>query len=249
MTYFYVGGELQDDCYLWLMQDSGIAITAVAGIPVTVIPEVVYFLAAAPTKAGGLFVGSETAVYKVNRTTQLLDTTWATAGVYAVPDTLTGVAVDSSGFVALACSGGGGTADVILLDASGIPVWSKVYAGVNDTGSTISFRADNGNIVYAKLFTGTTPQVLELNRVNGATVAAYGNDGTVWNDIYACKYIPGSSPFWYSRTKWDGDVNQIVSATSGIVNATDFPVLIHEFDVSVDKLTIIGVGSREDIPE
>ena len=241
MTRFYVGGELNEGSYLWLIEDNGSTLTRIGGVPVSVIPDVVDYLAAAPTLGGGLYVACDDKIYKVNRTSWLLDTTWATAGVYTAPSTIQYLAVDSSNYLAVACTANTVTANILLLNASGSLVWSRTYPGWCGGAGATNFRADNGNVLYGPFYSGLTPKVLELARSNGATVATRGDDGTVWAGVTACKYIPGLEPYWFIRTKID-EV-QVASADVGTMTVDSFPTdTAWAFDVSSDLHTVILAG-------
>jgi hypothetical protein len=245
MAMFYVGGTLNDDCYLWLMADSGTAIIKAQGIPQTVIPAEVDYLAAAPTIAGGLYVGCGNKVYKLNRTSRLLDTTWATAGVYTAPSAITGIATDTAGYLAVSCTANETTANIALLNASGVLVWAKTYTGWGGGQGATSFRADNGNVLYGPYFTSITPKVLELDRTTGATVVTRGDDGTAWDGVTACQYIVGAEPYWFIRTS--AAESEVVSASAGTLTVDEFSTdAMFEFDVNTTVGTVvIAVGTRE----
>jgi hypothetical protein len=237
---FYISGTLSGGCYVWLMNDSGSEITEITGIPSSVIPAIARYMAAAPTIGGGLFVATETNIYKVKRDTHTLDTTWATNGIYGTTAVVKGLAVNADGYLAVALAGATSYSDVLVLDDTGTLVWSNAYSGASDKGSAIGFRADNGNVLYAKYFTGASPCVLELSYATGALIATYGNDGAAYLDIYRTKYISGTEPIWFSRIA--AASSQVVSAAVGVMTSTDFTKQVYTFDVGDDGNTIITGG-------
>jgi len=248
---FFVGGNLNDGSYVWLVEDNGSVLTPIAGVSTAVIPDYVSALAVAATISGGLYAVCDNKVYKMSRTTWGLDLSWATSGVYTAPASITSIAIDASNYIALACWGESTEADAILLDASGVVVWTKAYSSAANKGTAINFRTDNGNVLYAPYFTGSTPQVLELSRIDGATLVTRGDDGTPWRDITACKYIAGGEPYWFSRSQTGAA--QVVSADVGTMTSRDFLIeTIFAFDIlgtgsSGTKITV--AGPSEGIPE
>ena len=162
MARLYVAGELNGGSYLWLLEDSGTALSAIAGVSTSVIPAPVSRLAAASTIAGGLFAVCGNKVYKLSRTTWTLETAWATAGVYTAPGTITDIALSpvDAGWLAVSVAGTGTTPDCILLKADGTDAtgWTGGLSlpGAYDIGGAVSFNTSTGDVLYGPKYSGSS---------------------------------------------------------------------------------------------
>ncbi len=137
-----------------------------------------------------VYLGSGSNVYKYNAALDTLDTSWATSGIFAVSGTVTFLAVDSSGNLAISTTST--SPNIYLLNSSGVETWSKDYG---TKGFKCGFAASGE--VLATFTSGLTDSAQRLSLADGTIVATYGtyksgaNDG---NDIIS----DGADTFFYT---------------------------------------------------
>lgn len=138
-TYFYVGGAVTLSKNVWKIEDDGTTLsiaTSYLAVGAATVNAIVQDL------DGNIYIAAGNAVAKYS-SSMVLDTTWATSGLYSIANTVYSLAVDPGGYLAIMSTGSAGV-DNALLDPTGTKVWDT---SSGKYGGQVSFDAA-GN-VYA----------------------------------------------------------------------------------------------------
>ena len=163
MSVFYIGGARYDGASLWEVTDTGSSISITNSLATTS----GNVEAIARAFSGNVYVGLGTAVYKYD-SNFLLDTTWASNGIFECGDFVNDLAVDGSEYLAIAHDTFG--TNIHLLDPSGVEVWSTA---IGTDGEGVSFT-NPGDILFAYKVGGVgAKSIALLNRADGTNIETY----------------------------------------------------------------------------
>jgi hypothetical protein len=152
---FYVGGARTSSKNVWKVEDDGSTLTVTDSWDIqsaNIIRAIVKDL------DGNFYIAAGNWACKYS-SAMVIDTTWATSGIYNAGKTIGSLAVDAAGYLAIAASGAG--SDAWLLDEDGTLVWN----GALYSNGQVSF--DGAGNVYTS-GGGTTSGAHACNKIRRA---------------------------------------------------------------------------------
>ena len=171
---FYAGGSYYGNNNLWCIQYDPITYNLVISAAYNVGDNYsTTILSLAVANDGSIFVGTDSnKIYKYVPG-MVLDTTWATNGVYSLGKYPYALAVDSSGYCAIghAVTAAPNYYSVTLLNASGEPVWQSKFPSTMDS-KDIGFDPD-GNVIVVGGTSYSSARGYRLSRVDGSVLNSY----------------------------------------------------------------------------